>query len=94
MCCALNPTGGICGAGNSSLYQGTVNSSLIVHSCLHDASGYCKCYHGIGKGYNYLGTIFALPTKSPMSCQIMGILTCKAAKRRARNSKTVMVNQL
>jgi hypothetical protein len=76
MCSALNPTGGICGAGNQSLYSGDIYSAIIVHSCIHDASGYCYNYHNIGKGYNYLNTYFAFPTKFPMSCQIMGIFRC------------------
>ena len=48
MCCALNPTGGICGPGNNNLYTGDIDSGLIIHSCMHDASGYCYLYHGIG----------------------------------------------
>lgn len=82
MCSALNPTGGICGPGNTSLYRGTVNSHMIVHSCMHDASGYCYNYHKIGQGYNYLDTFWALSTSSPMSCQIMGISTCLKIKNR------------
>ena len=76
MCIALNPTGGICGAGNQSLYRGTVTSPIIIHSCIHDASGYCYSYHKLGKGYNYIGTYFALPTRFAMSCQLMGIYYC------------------
>ena len=76
MCIALNPTGGICGSGNQSLYRGKIQSPLIVHSCVHDASGYCYTYHKLGKGYNYLGTYFAFPTRFPMSCQLMGIFRC------------------
>ena len=75
MCCALNPTGGICGAGNTSLYKGTIDSPLIIHSCMHDASGYCYQYHNMGSGYNYLNSYFSLPTFSPRSGQISGILT-------------------
>lgn len=80
MCSALNPTGGICGAGNQSLYKGEISSPMIVHSCIHDASGYCYNYHNMGLGYNYLSTRFALPTYLPMSCQMMGIYTCWNAK--------------
>ena len=76
LCMALNPTGGICGAGNGSLYRGSVESALIVHSCVHDASGYLYRYHGLGRGYNYLGTWFALPSGWAMSCQVMGIYRC------------------
>lgn len=83
MCVALNPTGGICGAGNQSLYKGSVYSSLIVHSCLHDASGYCYNYHGTGHGYNYLNTWFALPTKFAISCQVVGICKCVYYKYRS-----------
>merc|ERR1712227_78677 len=72
LCTALNPTGGICGPGNQSLYKGSVTDPLIVHSCIHDASGYCYNYHKTGLGYNYLNTFFALPTSMPMSCQFMG----------------------
>lgn len=82
MCSTLNPTGGICGPGNNSLYQGTVNSHMIVHSCMHDASGYCYNYHKIGYGYNYLDTFWALSTSSPLSCQIMGISTCLKIKNK------------
>jgi hypothetical protein len=81
LCSALNPTGGICGPGNTSLYTGMVNDPMIVHSCMHDASGYCYNYHNIGLGYNYLNTWFALPTHMPMSCQIMGIWTCSDVKK-------------
>jgi len=80
MCSALNPTGGICGAGNKSLYSGTIDSPVIMHSCIHDASGYCYTYHELGRGYNYLGTYFALPSRYPMSCQMMGIYRCWRAK--------------
>ena len=76
MCCALNPTGGICGPGNLSLYNGKIDSPIIIHSCIHDTSGYCYIYHNIGNGYNYLNTYFALPKYFINSCQIMGILTC------------------
>lgn len=76
MCSALNPTGGICGAGNKSLYRGNIKSPIIIHSCVHDVSGYCYNYHNIGNGYNYLNTHFALPTKYAMSCQFMGLFKC------------------
>ncbi len=74
LCCALNPTGGICGPGNNSFYNGNISSPMIIHACMHDASGYCYLYHGIGNGYNYLGTYFDFPTLSPLSGQYMGIL--------------------
>ena len=74
MCCALNPTGGICGPGNNSIYTGNIYSPLIIHACMHDASGYCYLYHGIGNGYNYFGTYLDLPTKSSFSGQYMGVL--------------------
>jgi hypothetical protein len=81
LCSALNPTGGICGAGNQSLYTGNASDPVIVHSCIHDASGYCYNYHKMGVGYNYLNTWFALPTFMPMSCQMMGIWTCWSVKQ-------------
>jgi hypothetical protein len=82
MCSALNPTGGICGPGNMVLYNGDIKDPIMVHSCIHDASGYCYNYHRLGLGYNYLNTFFALPTKSPLSCQIMGIYMCRKIKNK------------
>ena len=80
MCVALNPTGGICGSGNNVLYNGSLDSVLTIHSCIHDASGYCYTYHGIGHGYNYLNTWLALPTGFALSCQLMGLLWCVYCK--------------
>lgn len=81
MCCALNPTGGICGPGNLSMYKGNIDSSLIIHSCMHDASGYCYLYHNIGNGYNYLNSYIALPRYICNSGQLSGILTTYYCKK-------------
>jgi len=80
MCSALNPTGGIAGAENQAIYKGNVTDFINIHSCMHDASGYCYNYHKIGKGYNYLDSWFALPRSSPMSCQIAGLWKCWRVK--------------
>lgn len=80
-CSALHPTGGICGAGNQNLYTGKVDDPITIHSCIHDASGYCYNYHKFGIGYNYLNSWFALPTYMPISCQMMGIWTCWSVKQ-------------
>ena len=38
-------------------------------------------YHGVGPGYNYLGTVFTVsPTASPLSCQYAGIWTARTRK--------------
>ena len=72
--CLLNPTGGIVGSGNKELISFKWNNPISIHGCVHDASGYLYNYHGIGMGYNYLGTWKTLfPTSSPFSCQYAGI---------------------
>jgi hypothetical protein len=76
LCSLLNPTGGICGPGNFNIYNGSVNSPIIIHSAIHDAAGYCYNYHNIGPGYNYLGKWFELSTSSPLSGQVSGLEMC------------------
>ena len=80
LCSALNPTGGICGPGNTEIYAGSINDSVVIHSCIHDASGYLYNYHQMGLGYNYVNTYFSFPTSSPLSCQIAGTLFCSFVK--------------
>lgn len=75
----LAPCGGIVGAGNDSLYEGAVDSPVVLHACVHDACGYALASHGVGPGYNYLGTTLTLsPTTSPLSCQAMGLLAARS----------------
>lgn len=72
--CLLNPTGGIIGSGNTKLLQSDWDSSISMHSCVHDAGGYLYKYHNIGPGYNYLNTKWTIfPTWYQMSCQVYGI---------------------
>ena len=80
MCIALNPTAGIPGPGNTRILSIEDGSALAVHSAIHDASGYCKLYHGVGSGYNYMNTWFDLPSTSPRVGQISGLLSCIFAK--------------
>ena len=83
--CLLNPTGGLVGAGNRTIYKGDHLDALVLHGIVHDAGGYCYNYHATSPGYNYLGTWFTLfPTKSPMSCQIRGIYWWKKKLLRKR----------
>ena len=72
----LNHTGGICGPGNHCIYTGSINNYITIHSCIHDASGYCYNYHNIGYGYNYLNIFSTFPSYSPYSCQFIGLIYC------------------
>lgn len=49
----LSPTGGLVGAGNSSLHLDPDNP-VAIHGTVHDAAGYLATYHNEGPGYNYL----------------------------------------
>jgi len=72
----LSPTGGIVGADNRSLIVGDLQNSVVLHAVVHDAFGYTLKKHQAGPGYNYLSSPFTLlPTTSPLSGQIAGILT-------------------
>lgn len=82
----LNPTGGIVGPGSMDVEElvttllNVEHEPLEYHSCLHDAAGYCKTYHGYGPGYNYRSNDnfndkddLVVDTTSPMAYQIGGI---------------------
>lgn len=75
----LNPTGGIVGPGNKSLFSGCSNDPIVMHAILHDAGGYLYNYHKSGPGYNYLRTKLTIfPTRSSLSSQIYGFCYWKA----------------
>jgi len=79
--CFLQPTGGIVGAGNQCLMESDTAQPIVIHAVIHDAFGYLYNYHGVGPGYNYLGTYFTVsPTSSPMACQYAGIWTARTRK--------------
>ncbi len=50
----LNPNGGMIGPGNWA-FAGA-DTAVGYHKIAHDAAGYLHNYHGIGPGYDYLGT--------------------------------------
>ena len=69
----LNPTGGLVGPGSNS-YQPGINDAIGYHGVFHDAGGYLlNTQGGLGPGYDYLDRDL-LPTSSPISGQVGGIL--------------------
>ncbi|XP_032233693.2 uncharacterized protein LOC116616011 [Nematostella vectensis] len=61
---------------------------IMYHTAVHDACGYLHEYHGLGPGYNYLGTMLTLiPTFVPQSGRMAALLFWK----RLVNEKTVPV---
>jgi hypothetical protein len=70
----LRPTGGLVGLDNLTLYVGSINDALVMHSIVHDAGGYLYNYHKIGPGYNYLRTgCTCFSTSKPLSNQAAGL---------------------
>ena len=70
----LSPTGGIVGPGNDAMFKGNYDDGIVMHGIVHDGGGYLLNYHGVGPGYNYLGTYLTLfPSSSPLSNQVSGI---------------------
>ena len=68
----MNPTGGIVGPGNVSIFNGDMNDPLVCHAIVHDACGYLTTYHKTGPGYNYLNVCSIFSTSSPLCCQFEG----------------------
>ncbi|MEM7799120.1 MAG: hypothetical protein AAF633_08025, partial [Chloroflexota bacterium] len=69
----LNPTGGLVGPGNFSVPMPD-QSPISNHGIYHDASGYLKKYHDIGRGYDYISNVRGpLDTNLPIAGQDAGI---------------------
>jgi len=68
----MNPTGGIVGPANNSLWVGDVHDSIVCHAIVHDAFGYLYTFHKLGPGYNYLNTFVVQKSSSPLCCQFQG----------------------
>lgn len=56
----LNPNGGLIGPGNWS-FAGP-ETAVGYHKIAHDAAGYLHNYHGVGPGYDYLGSGSGAPS--------------------------------
>jgi len=51
---------------------------IKYHTAVHDACGYLFEFHGVGPGYNYLGTPFTVfPTFVPQSGRLAALLFWK-----------------
>merc|ERR1711934_252891 len=69
----MNPTGGIVGPDNTSIWKGDVHDAIVCHAIVHDAFGYLINFHGLGPGYNYLNVCDMIPSTSPFCCQLAGL---------------------
>jgi len=72
--CLLSPTGGITGPGNLFLFRNIVNFPMIMHTIVHDSTGYLFNFHNLGPSYCYLEhRCFLLPKSSSLNFIFRGI---------------------
>jgi hypothetical protein len=71
---AMNPSGGIPGAGMKELPILGSLDPVARHAMRHDATGFLLTRFGVGPGYGSKTTAFGLSKDNPMAGQMLGML--------------------